>query len=131
MDDYSDEQATIPGWGKDANPEDRPGVPQEAPLAPITGPIAQPIQQQSDGPAPLIGPNRFLTPVYSPLLPPRGLSGVLRRAAYKQPEYRARRWLMLMAADRIDAIEHRNVARAVVGASLFVVALSVVRILRA
>ena len=48
-----------------------------------------------------------LTPVFSSAVPPRGVSGALRRLAYRIPDYRARRWLLLMIADRIDVVEHR------------------------
>ena len=47
-----------------------------------------------------------LTPVYSSANPPRGLSGVMRRAAYKIPEHKTSHWLVLLLADRVDAIEH-------------------------
>jgi hypothetical protein len=39
--------------------------------------------------------------------PPRGLSGLLRRAAYRVPEHRASRWALLVAGDRLDVLEHR------------------------
>jgi len=39
--------------------------------------------------------------------PPRGLSGVMRRAAYRIPDYEPRRWAMLLLADRVDAMEDR------------------------
>jgi hypothetical protein len=50
---------------------------------------------------------RGLTPVYGTAQPPRGASGFLRRAAYRIPEHRARRWMLLMLADRVDVMEHR------------------------
>jgi len=48
-----------------------------------------------------------LTPVFSTAVPPRGLSGVMRRRAYDIPEHQARRWLMLLLADRVDVWENR------------------------
>jgi hypothetical protein len=48
-----------------------------------------------------------LTPVYSTALPPRGLSGLLRRIAYNIPESHARHWATLLLADRVDVLEHR------------------------
>jgi hypothetical protein len=54
----------------------------------------------------LITPTRTLTPVYATPIPPRGISGMIRVAAYRVPEYRPRRWMMLMLADRIDVLEH-------------------------
>jgi len=47
-----------------------------------------------------------LTPVFGTTNPPRGLSGLLRRAAYKIPEHATSHWFVLLLADRIDAIEH-------------------------
>jgi hypothetical protein len=48
-----------------------------------------------------------LTPVLGTAQPPRGLSGRLRWLAYRVPEHRARHWVLLMAADRVDVLEHR------------------------
>jgi len=48
-----------------------------------------------------------LTPVFSTAVPPRGLSGLMRRRAYAIPEHLARRWLMLLLADRVDVWENR------------------------
>ena len=47
-----------------------------------------------------------MTPVYSSAVPPRGMSGAMRRAAYEIPEYKTSHWLVLLLADRVDAIEH-------------------------
>lgn len=96
------------GWGADHVPLQRPGVPQEAdPPAPLASAHwLVPEQQASDEP-PLVGRGLQLTPVFSSAVPARGVSGALRRLAYGIPDYRARRWLLLMAADRVDVIEHR------------------------
>src|SRR3954469_8217561 len=48
-----------------------------------------------------------LTPVFSTALPPKGLSGVVRRIAYQIPESHARHWATLMLADKVDVLEHR------------------------
>ena len=48
----------------------------------------------------------MLTPVFGTACPPKGLSGVVRRFAYaRYSEARAAHWLLLLAADRIDAVE--------------------------
>jgi hypothetical protein len=47
-----------------------------------------------------------LTPVFGTAQPPRGPSGVLRRAAYRIPEHRALHWLLLVVADRVDVAQH-------------------------
>ncbi len=97
----------IPAFGIDADPSSRPGVPAEREPAPTSG-ARQPVQQQS-----VIGitvtrlPGQTLTPVYGTAQPPRGLSGLLRRRAYAIPPHLTRHWALLLAADRIDAIEHR------------------------
>jgi len=46
-----------------------------------------------------------LTPVYGTAVPPRGISGLIRKAAYKIPDHRPARWMMLLFADRVDVIE--------------------------
>ena len=37
----------------------------------------------------------------------RGLSGLVRRAAYRVPEHRTTRWTLLLVGDRLDVLEHR------------------------
>jgi hypothetical protein len=50
--------------------------------------------------------HKFLTPVFGTSCPPKGLSGVLRKYAYaRYSEARAAHWLILIGADRVDAIE--------------------------
>jgi hypothetical protein len=48
--------------------------------------------------------------VFGAAVPARGLSGVLRRAAYRVPEHRSARWTLLLAADRVDVLEGRAAA---------------------
>jgi hypothetical protein len=43
--------------------------------------------------------------VFGTSCPPSGLSGALRDAAYRISEGRKERWVMLLAADRIDVVE--------------------------
>ena len=50
--------------------------------------------------------HKFLTPVFGTSCPPKGLSGGMRKLAYRRySEGRAAHWLMLIAADRVDAAE--------------------------
>jgi hypothetical protein len=44
--------------------------------------------------------------------PPRGLSGTMRRAAYRIPDYEPKRWALLLLADRVDTLEDRGFALA-------------------
>ena len=45
------------------------------------------------------------TPVFGTAQPVRGISGALRTRAYGIPEHRARHWLLLIVADRVDVVE--------------------------
>ena len=46
-----------------------------------------------------------LTPVFGNACPPRGLSGLIRDFAYHFSEGRLLRWILLIAADRVDMVE--------------------------
>jgi len=48
-----------------------------------------------------------MTPVFGTAQPLHGLSGLLRRIAYSTHETRARHWMMLLFADRVNVLEHR------------------------
>ena len=99
-------RARIPGWGVDLDPKDRPSVPrlhQED----LTGAHWEfPERQPEKWPRERSIEHKFLTPVFGTTCPPKGLSGVLRKVAYrKYSEGRAAHWLILIAADRVDAWE--------------------------
>lgn len=105
----------------DRNPLDRPGVPQESdPPQPLGNAHWLKPDQQVSAAQPVVGQGRPLTPVYSVANPPRGLSGWVRRAAYRVPDYRPKRWLLLVLADRIDVLESNpgKLARALGGVGL-------------
>jgi hypothetical protein len=97
----------IPGWGVDADPENDP-----------TYPMRDISQNDHDGmawPRPTLQPPTVevlhsterpgLSAVYGTSVPPSGLSGVLRRWAFKKSEGKWGHWLILLAADRINVIE--------------------------
>jgi hypothetical protein len=48
-----------------------------------------------------------MTHVHATVLPPRGVSGALRRLAFQAPEHLTRHWLLLLVADRVDVVESR------------------------
>lgn len=88
-------------------PERRPGVPMEAfPEAPADGAHWAEPERQAGAEDHLIraGLERP-TPVVGSGQPPRGVSGMMRRAAYEVPEHYARHWMLLMLADRVDVLE--------------------------
>jgi hypothetical protein len=100
-------RARIPGWGVDRDPRDRPSVPRE-----VFDPAASgahwdlPEQQPELWPRERSIEHARLTPVFGTAQPPRGVSGALRKLAYRRwSEGRAAHWLVLIAADRVDAVE--------------------------
>jgi hypothetical protein len=100
-------RARIPGWGVDLDPKDRPSVPRERFLPDLTGAHWEfPERQPERWPRERSIEHKFLTPVFGTSCPPKGLSGVIRKFAYrKYSEGRAAHWLLLIAADRVDAVE--------------------------
>jgi hypothetical protein len=102
---------TIPGWGVDLDRKDRPAFPKEQfdPLS--TGAHWDfPERQIERWPRERSVEHKFLTPVFGTSCPPRGLSGLIRRYAYRFSEGRAAHWTLLMLADRVDVAEHRVLA---------------------
>ena len=89
-------------------PGDRPGVPMESDPERAEGAHWERPERQKDSDRHLhrAGLDRP-TPVVGTAQPPRGLSGVMRKAAYEIPEHYARHWMILMAADRVDVLEDR------------------------
>jgi hypothetical protein len=98
-------RARIPGWGADLDPSDRPAVPREQSLE--TGAHWDfPERQPELSPREKSIEHLSMPPVFGTSVPPKGVSGVLRRVAYaRYSEARAAHWLILVAADRVDAIE--------------------------
>jgi hypothetical protein len=104
----SDElRARIPGWGADLDPRDRPSVPRLQFDPNLTGAHWEfPERQPEKWPRERSVEHKFLTPVFGTSCPPKGLSGVMRTYAYKKySEAQAAHWLLLLAADRVDALE--------------------------
>jgi hypothetical protein len=101
-------RARIPGWGVDLDPSDRPSVPREQYDPSLSGAHWElPERQPETWPRERSIEHADLTPVFGTSCPPRGASGLLRKHAYKRySEARAAHWLLLLAADRVDALEH-------------------------
>jgi hypothetical protein len=97
----------IPGWGMDADPENEPTYP----IKNYTGddhnrinyerasqqPLTIEILQSNERPAP--------SAVFGTSSPPTGLSGVIRRYAFRHSEDRYRHWMPLLLADRVNVVE--------------------------
>ena len=102
-----DRTKDIPGWGMDEDPENDPTYPmkhwngadherfnyEKAPQQPIDMEILHSVER----------PN--VTRVFGTSTPPSGLSGAVRRYAYKYSEATATHWMTLILADRINVIE--------------------------
>src|SRR5689334_1646981 len=99
-------RARIPGWGVDLNPEDRPSYPKLDFREDLTGAHWDfPDRQPETWPRERSIEHKFLTPVFGTSCPPRGVSGAMRKLAYhRYSEGRAAHWLILLAADRVDAV---------------------------
>ena len=98
---------SIPGWGMDADPENDPTYPmkhyngadhqrmnyEKAPQQPENIEVLRSIERPS------------ITRVFGTSTPPAGLSGAIRRYAYKYSEANAKHWMTLMLADRVDVVQ--------------------------
>src|SRR5690606_23791588 len=97
----------IPGWGVDADPANRPQYPKDRFDLETGAHWEFPERQAQLYPREKSPEHRFVTPVFGTTLPPKGVSGMIRRAAYQHGEGKTMHWLMLMAADRVDVVESR------------------------
>jgi hypothetical protein len=97
----------IKGGAVDVDPRRQPGVPMEQAPHPQPGAQIPITRQRSDFPVFQHGGSQKMPPVYGTAIPPKGLSGVLRKWAYRYPDHWVRHWMMLLFADRVDVWEHR------------------------
>lgn len=97
-------RARIPGWGADLDPAVRPQVPRERTDLPTGAHWDLPDRQPETFGRERSIEHEMLTPVFGTAQPLHGVSGWLRRLAYERwSEGRAAHWLVLVAADRVDA----------------------------
>ena len=94
--------------GVDLAARERPGVPMEHAPRALTPSAPQHLEQQRPrrGQVRRVGLRR-MTPVFGTGQPLAGVSGLVRRLAYSIRETRARHWMLLLVADRVDVLEHR------------------------
>lgn len=107
MENLSDQYKHIPGWGIDADPKNEPTYPMKhytgddherlnynrPPLQPETVEVLHSNER----------PN--ITAVFGTPVPPSGLSGAIRRFAFKYSEGSWNHWLPLLLADRVNMVE--------------------------
>jgi hypothetical protein len=101
------EPSQIKGWGVDADPENDPTYPMKnrnnsehagySWERPTQQPVNVEILHSNERPN--------VTAVFGTSTPPAGLSGVIRRAAFKYSESNYGHWLPLMLADRVSIVE--------------------------
>lgn len=101
--DYKD----IPGWGMDIDLDNEPTYPMKHYTGDDHKRSDYDKSAQQTVNIELLKSNE--RPVYSVVfgssVPPSGLSGMIRRYAFKHSEDRYRHWIPLILADRINAIE--------------------------
>ena len=97
----------IKGWGIDIDPKNDPTYPiKKRTDEEIKGYSWERPEQQPIDIEVLHSVERpNITAVFGTAAPPRGLSGMIRRQAFKKSEASLGRWVPLILADRIDMIE--------------------------
>jgi hypothetical protein len=98
--------AKIPGWGIDANSENDPTYPcRDRSKDDHSGRWVRPAQQQVEVEILQSIEHKQRPAVVGTSTPPAGLSGRLRRAAFRKSESNLLHWMLLLAADRINMVE--------------------------
>lgn len=96
----------IQGWGADLDRKNRPGVPMErTPPRFINAPARDPVPQVQNVEVLVSTERPGMTPIFGSVQPPSGLSGMIRRSAFKHSENDVRHWLLLLLADRVNVVE--------------------------
>jgi len=98
---------SIPGWGMDIDSENEPTYPMKT----YTGDDHKRSNYEKSVPQPVNiellksteRPQNSI--VFGTSVPPSGLSGMIRRYAFKHSEDRYRHWIPLILADRVNAWE--------------------------
>ncbi len=107
MENLADKYAHINGWGVDADPKNEPTYPmknwtgddherlnyERPPQQPVTVEVLHSNER----------PN--VTAVFGTSSPPSGLSGAIRRYAFRFTESEYGHWLPLLIADRVNVVE--------------------------
>jgi hypothetical protein len=99
--------STIPGWGGDADANNDPTYPMRHIDEQETRGLSwtRPAQQQPDVEVLRSIEYNRLPAVVGTSTPPSGLSGAIRRYAFRRSESDWWHWLLLMGADRINVVE--------------------------
>ncbi|WP_420136237.1 hypothetical protein [Sphingomonas sp.] len=99
----------IPGWGVDADPANNPTFPMRDISKDDRSPAGlnwpRPAEQPQDVEVLMSIEHNRRPAVFGTSSPPSGLSGVIRRMAFRRSESDWWHWLMLMGADRLNVVE--------------------------
>jgi hypothetical protein len=108
MDKYLIDPKAVPGWGIDADPDNDPTYP----MKPNRTDVEQqgytwerPTQQAADVEILQSNERPNLSAVFGTASPPSGLSGMIRRWAFRWSENEYNHWLPLILADRVNVVE--------------------------
>jgi hypothetical protein len=92
-------------WGVDRDRSRRPGVPMERKdPRPMPNTRFPPERQRGEPASPMHGrPNKTPPPVFGTATPLHGLSGLVKRLAYRLPDHKPSHWLLKMFGDRVES----------------------------
>lgn len=107
MDPMNKDYSHIKGWGVDADPKNDPTYPMKkrTPADHEGYSWKRPPQQPVDVEVLHSNERPNISSAFGESTPPSGLSGMLRRVAFKYSESSYGHWLPLMLADRVSAVE--------------------------
>lgn len=97
--------AHVHGWGADLDPANRPAVPRERMPPRLEVPWERPEPQRRTVEILTSTEREGMSAVFGTALPPSGLSGRLRRVAFRYSENDLRHWMLLLFADRVNMLE--------------------------
>mgnify|MGYP001258084524 FL=1 len=97
----------IKGWGVDADPKNDPTYPMRRRFDEDRGGFTweRPLQQPDDEDIFHSNERPDMTRVFGTSAPAHGLSGAIRRCAFRYSEGHFAHWLLLLAADRVNSGE--------------------------
>lgn len=107
MENILHDKTKIKGWGIDADPDNEPTYPMKH----YTGEDHKRLDYERSSQQPLTvevlqsNERPGITAVFGTSVPPSGISGIIRRKAFKYSESSYGHWLPLLLADRINVIE--------------------------
>ena len=98
---------SVVGWGVDADPKNDPTYPyrDRSKDEGLTKDWERPSQQLSDVEILQSIEHVRMPSVFGTSAPPHGVSGVMRRLAFRWSESNWLHWLLLMGADRVNVVE--------------------------